>query len=472
MSTEATSQSWFSRLGDSFKGIVTGFLMIVVAIALMFWNEGRTINRYKTLKQGQETCVNVKSDEILAENDGQLIYTTGELKTDEVLTDSVFSQVSVNALKLKRKVEMYQWEETITEHTEKNMGGSTTTTQTAFYHQKWSDSVINSATFMESGHENPHSMPFESGEQLATYATLGEFDATALIPLANKSKTWKPEENKDETATETVPAEGTPAETAPVTTPKETVTESSATADTVPAEGIVPMDTIATPAPTAKATPATVTPATEVPAITATATNPVVEQTAETSANVVTNLVTGNNPNEPKIAGNYFYIGQNPASPSIGDVRVSYSYVPNGPVSVVAGQLDGKLVTQQLDHGTLLLLADGTVSVDKMFADAQKSNTILAWLLRGLGFILVMAGLNMIFKPLSVIADIIPILGSLVGGATGIVAFLLAAVISLVTIGISWLYFRPMIGIPLLVVAVALFLFSFKFGKKKESSES
>ncbi|MDO4629962.1 MAG: TMEM43 family protein [Planctomycetia bacterium] len=436
-------------------------LLIIAAIMLLFWNEGRTINRYKTLKQGLEISIPVKSDEVLKENNGKLVYTTGELKTNETLKDSVFPQVSVNALKLNRKVEMYQWEETITEHTEKNLGGSTTTTKTASYSKKWSDKLINSSTFMEAGHDNPVSMPYESGEQFAKFATLGEFDATALIPLTNNVKTWKPEDHKAETATETVPA------VTPTTTPTETTMESSATADIVPTEDVVLTDSITTPAPTAEATSEVTPQGTVIPATTATTPNPTVKKTTETIVNTVTNLVTSNAPAAPQISGNYYYFGQNPATPSIGDIRISFTYVPNGPVSVVAGQLDGKLVTQQLDYGTLLLLAHDTVSKEKMFADAQKSNTILAWILRGLGFILVMVGLNMIFKPLSVLADVIPILGSLVGGATGIVTFLLAAVISLVTIGISWLYFRPIIGIPLLVAALVMFLFSFKFGKKK-----
>jgi len=75
----------------------------------------------------------------------------------------------------------------------------------------------------------------------------------------------------------------------------------------------------------------------------------------------------------------------------------------------------------------------------------------------------------MIFKPLSVLADVIPFIGTLVGGATGIVAFLLAGAGSLTTISIAWLYYRPLIAIPLLIAAAALFLFAFKFGKKKNA---
>ena len=53
-------------------------------------------------------------------------------------------------------------------------------------------------------------------------------------------------------------------------------------------------------------------------------------------------------------------------------------------------------------------------------------------------------------------ADVIPILGNIVGAGTGIIAFLLAACLSLVTIAIAWVFYRPVLGISLLIVAAVL----------------
>ena len=64
-------------------------------------------------------------------------------------------------------------------------------------------------------------------------------------------------------------------------------------------------------------------------------------------------------------------------------------------------------------------------------------------------------GLAMFFRPLSVLGDVIPFVGSLIGMGTTIVAFLLAAALSLVTIAVAWIYYRPLLGIGLLVLAVA-----------------
>ncbi len=38
--TEVTSQNWFSRIGESIKGILFGIIIIPVTIILLWWNEG------------------------------------------------------------------------------------------------------------------------------------------------------------------------------------------------------------------------------------------------------------------------------------------------------------------------------------------------------------------------------------------------------------------------------------------------
>ena len=62
-------------------------------------------------------------------------------------------------------------------------------------------------------------------------------------------------------------------------------------------------------------------------------------------------------------------------------------------------------------------------------------------------------GLSMVFKPLSVLADVLPILGDIVEMGMGLVAGLLALICALVTIAIAWLFYRPILGGILLAVA-------------------
>ena len=77
----------------------------------------------------------------------------------------------------------------------------------------------------------------------------------------------------------------------------------------------------------------------------------------------------------------------------------------------------------------------------------------MTWLFRLAGFLAMYIGLGMVLKPLSVLADVLPILGDIVGIGTSIVSGLIAFVCSLVTIAIAWVLYRPVLGIALLVLA-------------------
>jgi hypothetical protein len=103
-----------------------------------------------------------------------------------------------------------------------------------------------------------------------------------------------------------------------------------------------------------------------------------------------------------------------------------------------------------------------------MFAAAEQENTIITWLLRLAGFVMMFVGLVLIANPLSVLADVIPFIGNIVGAGAGLVAFFLAAGLSFVTIALAWLAFRPLIGAPLLIAALACGYFGVRaMGRRK-----
>ena len=77
----------------------------------------------------------------------------------------------------------------------------------------------------------------------------------------------------------------------------------------------------------------------------------------------------------------------------------------------------------------------------------------MTWILRGVGFILMAMGIGMMLKPLSVLASVLPILGDIIGAGTGLIAFLLAGAMSFTTIAIAWIFYRPLLGAALLLVA-------------------
>ena len=99
-----------------------------------------------------------------------------------------------------------------------------------------------------------------------------------------------------------------------------------------------------------------------------------------------------------------------------------------------------------------------------MFTAAEAANATMTWILRLVGFIGMAIGFCMVFKPMEVVADVVPFIGNIVGLGFTIAAFGIAGAISLVTIAIAWLFYRPLIGIPLLLLGVGLFAFLFMKG--------
>src|SRR5262249_16773874 len=85
--TEVTSQGWFSRLGDSLKGMIGGFIMFIVAFPLLFWNEGRAVRTYKSQQEGAKAVVSLSADKIDPRYEGRLIHVNGTPVADETLTD-------------------------------------------------------------------------------------------------------------------------------------------------------------------------------------------------------------------------------------------------------------------------------------------------------------------------------------------------------------------------------------------------
>ena len=140
--------------------------------------------------------------------------------------------------------------------------------------------------------------------------------------------------------------------------------------------------------------------------------------------------------------------------PRIGDMRVTFTVVQPHEISLVAKQRGDTFVGYKAKTGkTVDLLQDGVADAAAMFQDARDANSMLTWILRLGGFLLMFFGLSMVLKPLSVLADVLPFLGDLVGMGIGAVAGLVALVCALVTIALAWLFYRPVLGVALLAAA-------------------
>ena len=363
--TEVTSQGWGSRLMGSIKSVGTGFVMLVAAFPVLFWNEGRAVKTAKSLAEGASAVISVPAERVESSNQGKLVHLTGNTATDEVLVDPEFG-VKAPAIKLLREVEMHQWVEEKTSKKRDKLGGGTETVTTYEYKKEWSKDHLDSSDFKKpDGHENPASMPFESRAVLASQVRVGAFELGA-----------------------------------------EQVS------------GLDRSEALALDAAAAAALPAGM--------------------------------------GKAKAHGGGFYLGNDPGSPRVGDLRVHFKVVKPGPVTIVARQVASSFEAYPTRAGNpLLIVKEGTFSADAVFKAEQQANKTLTWILRGVGFFIMFLGITMVFRPLVVFADVIPFLGSLLGAGVALFAGLGAAALSLVTIAIAWLYYRPLLGVGLLVLAAA-----------------
>ena len=171
-------------------------------------------------------------------------------------------------------------------------------------------------------------------------------------------------------------------------------------------------------------------------------------------------------------AGGY-YFGKNPSSAAIGDQKVTFEVLKPGTFSILAQQNSSIFQPYPTKAGDEIeRVESGTVDAKLMIAHAQSENTILTWLLRLAGLVIMWIGLSLIFKPLSVLADVIPFLGSIVGAGGALVSLLLAMVGTFVTIAIAWLAVRPLLGGSLLLVAGIALVLAVRalLGRRKKAS--
>ena len=359
--TEVTSESWASRLGRAIVGVLVGIVMFLLAFPVLWWNEGDAVRTYKSLLEGAGAVISVSADRVDSSNEGKLVHVTGMATTKETLTDPEFG-ISVNAIRLSRQVEMYQWVENKETREEKQLGGSKKKVTTYTYGKEWSSSVNNSGTFKKpKGHQNPNRMPYEQETWAAKNVTVGGFG----LPSSLASQIGN-------------------------------------------------------------------------------------AQDISVSEKDIPKRLS----NKAKIHNSGFYVGRDPFTSSVGDVQVTFKKTEPAQVSVVAVQRGNSFEPYRADAGeTVYMLSMGTRASNEMFASAQAGNTFMTWVFRVGGFLIMAIGIALVFKPLSVVADIIPFIGNIVGIGTSILSFCIALAFSFVTIAIAWIFYRPVVAVILLAIA-------------------
>lgn len=161
------------------------------------------------------------------------------------------------------------------------------------------------------------------------------------------------------------------------------------------------------------------------------------------------------------LAGEYLYNGkQTLANPAVGDLRIRYSSLPQGSTATVFGKLEeaDRLAPYFAERNTKLyqiFLGGRDAAIAKLASDYE----LMLWILRFVGFLMMWFGLIFAFGPISVFLDVIPLLGTISESVTAAGSFLIAFVLSAITIIVSMLLHNlAALGIAIVTAIVVMMI--------------
>ena len=433
---EQRTTGYGTRVGNSFKAIGTGFILFCIGTALLWWNEGRTVKTEKMLEEVGGSYVEMENpNKKDASLDGELICGSALATTEDSLSDNQFG-VGAKAIALHRRVEYYQWVEDSKESSEDKLGGKEVTTTTYTYSKKWVSQPIESSEFKDPAYQNKNMVltTVEESEQYAENVKFGAYQLNeTLIHMISSREGLDLNINEDllkeldknaQTAYERFYGVKKSA--------KQTVEQL--------AETTVLSDS-------AKA---------------------VADSLKAVNDSIIKNAVNKKDLEYVHLAGNVLYFGRVPGSPEIGDVRVTFEKVVPAKVTVMAVVDGDSFKAFKAKNGKRFQrLVMGKKSGDEIIDIEKETNNMLLWVFRIFGVMLVIGGLKGIFGFLETVLKVVPFIANIFGWGVGVVCTILGLVWSLIVIAIAWLFYRPILGITLLVIAGFLtWVFAFK-GKDK-----
>ena len=415
----SSHHSYGSRVGNSFKSILWGIILVIVSICLLARNENNYVKQKAALKEWAEIVQEATIDQIDSELEWKEIHVSGETASKaEALQDSTF-WIKTDDLKLKRTVEMYQWYEEEHEECHDNYWWSEDCKTTYTYDTKRSNEAISSNDFYQTtNHENPSTWEYESDERVKEPITLWVYTLTPIFinQLTNYKTINLSEQNIN------IPEKY-----------KLTTDQTAQTNDTTNVEdnnnNYLYWDN---------------------------------ETTTET-----TNTTVATNKNF-HINGDQIYIWIDPTKPAVWDLKITFSSVKPWTVSIVWKQMGNELTSYKVSNWrNINLLSQGNVSAEDMFLQAQKENKMMTWIIRFIGLLLMYCGFAAMFKFIETLAKVLPFLANIIWVWTGIIALWLTLIVGFVTIWITWLAVRPVIWICCLIVAACGIFFLIKNKKSK-----
>ncbi|XP_076614321.1 transmembrane protein 43 [Chaetodon auriga] len=366
-----SNPGFLERLSETAGGTVVGVGLFFLSFYILLTNEGRALQTASSLDEGLAQVVSLGPFSSLdLQNNNRLVHLSAQLQTSQPLHDPNY-RVVVQAVKLKRQVEMYQWVE-YQESKDYQENGETKTETTYTYNTEWKSELVNSRNFDEEiGHQNPSAMAVESVTVVAPEVRAGPFILSkGLVEQINNFQTLS-----------------------------------------------------------------------------------------------LRDLAAFNLDPFLSIDDDYFYHTQQPRRPEVGDVRVRFSFAglsgetshlgPPQTVSIVAMQRGEQLMPFKTKSGdTLEILYLEELSAEEVFAKEQQYNSMKTWGLRAAGWALMFLSIQLTMRIIYTLVDWVPVLRELVSVGLMVFALCISCSLSLLTIGVGWLFYRPLVAAALGALAL------------------
>ncbi len=177
-----------------------------------------------------------------------------------------------------------------------------------------------------------------------------------------------------------------------------------------------------------------------------------------------------------QIVGNEYYSGKNINDPQIGDMRISYTYAPSGAkISIIGLQREDSTITpMQMKKSRIYMQYNGLLTQDEIVNKFKKDNSMMTNILRVVGFLLMFFGLNLMVDPIITVLKVIPLLSGVASFISTGILFVVALILSLLTIAVAWFAHRPLLSIILIAVVAGLIIWIMQLlkAKKKQAEEA
>jgi len=410
--------SWFGRMAGAMGGACCGLLLLVAAFPLLAWNESNARGEALALDEGLRLVQPAPLSLFDSKQVGKLVHISGPVSACDQLADATFGIAVKNALALERRSEQFRTVEQRSSQTRKTAFGGEETVTTFSYADEWGPSPIDSRSFDDQRYRgrNPTQMRTERELWYCPSVALGPYRLPQPVVAALAGQSMAPVDVHDPSVSAVARLQGSENDRGDAV---------DADPNRKPRRGraLQPQ-----------------------------------QQDSRALSQVVAH-------------GNALYTG-NPLQPRVADERYSFAAAVV-PAASVVGSLDARGAVQpfRASNGRDILLASPREEgPHALFEAAHSRNAMVTWALRGAGWLLMLVALNLIFRPLSVAPEVVPILGGLaswvIGTGTGLIAFMLSLALTFATVAVAWVAVRPLLSLGLLAAAAGATWLLFSMGRR------